>query len=574
MDAAYRWGRPVLSIRYIFFLFCALFFISRGVVTAHGGAGAPDFSIPRSVARGQEPFPSRQVENNVAVEFYVKALPDDAAGFEDALAEFKLPFGGSSDASLSSGSRAQDEVSVRAGQDVALIFRVTDATMNWPIQGQGFVPDSPIRHVRGRGDLQVTRRQLIKRAKFYGGHFPIDEYTYLYVLNTLDGTVSIMDTSGTYTGKPIGKIELTDGGGAKAIDIDIEWLGRFAYVTLESDEVAVVDCMRMCVASRVKVGSRPHHVYVQPDGRLAWVCNDGDSTVSIIDTGNQNVIKTITVGGGHHEMVFTDDSRYACITNSGVDSVTLVDVYSLEVMCEIRVGKNPHGLGYSSLSQFVYVANEGAGSVSVVDIWSKRVVGTIPVGKGVRTVKFGPDPRFGFAPNSLDNTCSMIDVTKDIVSKTIKTGVGPEDVTFSSEWVFIRNTGSADMTAMSMRNMIMLRDITIGHKSVGDVELPMGHVSVSPLGDGHSVLVPSPGDRAVFRYAPGEATAGGTVPSEIFNTQANGSSKLVVYYRGLQEVSSGVYLRVVRLQRPGRYEIGFYIDNPELAACFELNVVR
>ena len=542
------------------FLFCFLLFISTQI-TVNYSIDASESSLPVK----NSGFPSRQVENNVAVEFFFRSMPADEKGFEHELTKFKQDF-------AEDNSKSQN--TVRVNEDVAVIFKVTDATMNWPIQGQGFVPDSPVRYAPGLGNLAHTKSGIIKRAKLYGGHFPIDEYIYLYVLNSIEGTVSIMDMSSLNTGKPIGKILLSEEKPCIGIDIDIEWLGRYAYVTLDSDEVAIIDCTRLCIVRRIRVGSKPHHVYVQPDGRLAWVCNDGDGTVTVIDTENQSVAKTVPVGAGHHEIAFTGDSRYACITNQGSDTVTIVDVFTLTVRGDIPVGKQPHGLGFSSLSQFMYVANEGDGTVSVINPWSMERVNTIKAGKGVRKVCFGPFPRYGFAPNKEDNTCSMIDVTRDIVVNNLKTGLGPEDVTFSPEWIFIRNTSSPDITAISLNTMELQQDIPIGYKKAVDIDLPMGHVYMEPLGDGHSVLIPSPVEGVVYRYAPGEGMAGGTIPTDIYNTQSKGASAIAVYYRGLKEISSGVYQRVLQFQKPGRYELGFYIDNPELTACFEVNVIN
>ncbi len=545
-------SRPVS----FYFLLCFLLFSISEVTGKYCICAAESLLATQNTG-----FPSRQVENNVAVEFFFRPLPADENGFEDELAKFKQNF---------TAEKKDSQNRVRVNEDVAIIFKVTDATMDWPIQGQGFVPDSPIRFASGPGNLDYTKSGILKRAKLYGGHFPINEYVYLYVLNSIEGTVSIMDISSLNSGKPIEKIYLSDGKPCIGIDIDIEWLGRYAYVTLDSDEVAVIDCTRLCVIRKIPVGSKPHHVFVQPDGRLAWVCNDGDGTVTVIDTENQSVVKTVSVGAGHHEIAFTDDSRYACITNQGSDSVTLVDVFTLTVRGDVSVGKRPHGLGFSSLSQFMYVANEGDGTVSVINPWSMERMNTIKAGKGVRKVRFGPFPRYGFAPNKEDNTCSMIDVTKDIVVNNLKTGLGPEDVTFSPDWIFIRNTASADLTVVSLNTMELQQDIPIGYKKVTGVDLPMGHVYMEPLGDGHSVLIPSPEEGTVYRYAPGEAMAGGTVPTDIYNTQSKGASAIAVYYRGLKEISSGVYLRVVRFQKPGRYELGFYIDNPELTACFDI----
>lgn len=569
------------------FLVCCIFVISVSFV----------FCIPNHMARcaaideaqqnvSYSQFPLRQVENNVAVEFSYIPLPDDEKGFEKEVQRLMESFksGGNQieqDNHVEHESENSKRVSklnnqglVRAGHDVALVFKVTDAAMNRPIQGQGFVPDSPIRMASGQGNLEYTKKQITKRAKLYGGHFPINEYAYLFVLNIISNTISVIDSSSLYTGAPIEIIPLSDGADCKSMDIDMEWLGRYAYVVLSCGKVAVVDCMRMKIIRMIQAGADPHHVYVQPDGKFVWVCNDGDNTLTVIDTETQKVVSAISVGKGHHEIAFTEDSRYACVTNQEDNNVAVIDVYSLSVEGFVGVGKQPHGLGFSNLSGFMYVANEGEGSISVVNPKSRKMLRTIPVGKGVRKVRFGPDSRYGFAPNRGDDTCSMIDVTRDTVIETIKTGKGPEDVSFAPNWVFIRNTGSSNITAMSMEHYELVKNIPIGYKIPDEVDLPLGHVYMTPQGDGHSVLVPSPGERAVYRYAPGEAAAGGTVPTDIFNTKSDGSSKIMVYYRGLKEVSSGVYMRTVRFNRSGRYEIGFYIDNPELTACFELYVAN
>lgn len=569
------------SIAFVFYLSSCVFCIFNGA--AIDDITAQSLRQTTHSSGNEALFPSRQVENNVAVEFYYHPLPEDMEGFEGELANLieyvtkgtdqtdqpDKPDAEGIASSFQSPIQKQGTVHVRQG--VALVFKVTDATMNWPVQG--LIPDCPIRFASGAGNLEATRKQLIRRARLYGGHFPISEYTYLFVLNSLDGTVSVIDTTDfQWTGMPLKKISLSEDQGCKGIDIDMQWLGRYAYVTLDTEEVAVIDCMTLQIIRKIKAGRNPHHVFVQPDGKYAWVCNDGDGTVTVIDADIQEIVKTIVVGSGHHEMAFTPDSHYGCITNQGDDSVTIIDVYALSAIGEITVGDRPHGLGYSSLSQFMYVANEGEGTVSVIDIWSKRVRRTIPVGKGVRSVRFGPELRWGFAPNKGDDTCSIIDVAKDIVVDTIKTGKGPEDVTFVPGWVFIRNTESPDMTVMSLQHRDLITNVPIGSLKSTEVDVPMGHISVVPQGDGHSVLVPNPSQSAVYRYAPGEG-AGGTVPSGVYNTQANGSSKLIVYYRGLKEVSNGVFTRTIMFGRPGRYEIGFYVDNPELSACFELNVI-
>ncbi|MGR3219196.1 MAG: hypothetical protein ACUZ8H_05170, partial [Candidatus Anammoxibacter sp.] len=135
----------------LFSFFYILFFISCEVVAAHGSSHVVPFVDPDSLVPDQVPFPYHQVENNVAVDFFFKALPGDEEGFEDELSRFKSSFTNPQSQIRNPKSAIPNP---KVGQDVALMFSVTDATMNWPIQGQGYVPDSPIRFVDRPGNLK------------------------------------------------------------------------------------------------------------------------------------------------------------------------------------------------------------------------------------------------------------------------------------------------------------------------------------------------------------------------------------------------------------------------------------
>ena len=61
-------------------------------------------------------------------------------------------------------------------------------------------------------------------------------------------------------------------------------------------------------------------------------------------------------------------------------------------------------------------------------------------------------------------------------------------------------------------------------------------------------------------------------PSRIFTTKGLGTSRAVVYWKGLREVTPGLYRRALTCEQPGRHEIGLYMSSPEVSTCFELLV--
>jgi YVTN family beta-propeller protein len=59
----------------------------------------------------------------------------------------------------------------------------------------------------------------------------------------------------------------------------------FAYITNNIDgTVSVIDTATNMVMTTLTVGSAPEGVAVTPDGRHAYVANEGSNNVSVIDT--------------------------------------------------------------------------------------------------------------------------------------------------------------------------------------------------------------------------------------------------------------------------------------------------
>ncbi len=451
---------------------------------------------------------------------------------------------------------------VHVGDDVVLNFRIHDAVTNQPIRA--LRPESALRFNNEEGNLGLCAANMKTKSRRYGSHTPVQFNSYIVALNSLEGTLSVMNPGRT-SRMLIKKIEL----GGLGNDIALAWLGRHIYVTVEPNMVVVVDGVHMKPIQHLTVGMHPHHLAIQPDGKYVWVAHDGDASVSVIDTDVHRVIATVPVGQGHHDFAVTEDSRYVAVTNQEDHTVTLISVRDLTPVGTIPVGLRPHGVGYSSLSRSFYVANEGDGTLTVINPDRPSVNKTISSGKGVRVVKFDRGGRWGYALNRRENTATIIDATTDTAVETFSTGVAPDDIVFEYDWAFIRNVGSADVTIVSLRHQGLIQNFPVGHFPPRHVKIPQDHSSLVSFGDGHQVLVPNPADGAVYQMM-----AGGVVgPSRVFETKGRGPTRAVVYWRGLREVSPGLYRRELSFSQAGRYEVGFYVSSPQVATCFELTIL-
>lgn len=209
--------------------------------------------------------------------------------------------------------------------------------------------------------------------------------------------------------------------------------------------VSVLDAASFKKIAAVPVGREPHNVQISPDGKLAWVTNNGEQAmpgmskgghaamssggeVWAIDTASHAVVARIAVGKHPAHVVLTPDGRFAYVTNGGENTVSVVDTEARRVAATIPVGAYPHGIRISPDGREAYVANLKGGTVSVIDVREGKEVAQIPVGKGPAQTGFAPDGRLAFVSLSQENKVALIDPAARKVLKKISVGTVPIQV--------------------------------------------------------------------------------------------------------------------------------------------------
>jgi YVTN family beta-propeller protein len=237
------------------------------------------------------------------------------------------------------------------------------------------------------------------------------------------------------------------------------------YVADEgSNSVSVIDTDSLKRVATIAVGRAPHNVQIAPDGKLAWVTNEGErhtaphgaivhgeqgspsdrGEIWAIDTSRNEVVAKIPVGSHPAHVVLTPDGRFAYVTNGGDDTVSIVDTAARAVVATVRVGEYPHGIRIGPDGKEAYVANLKGGTVSVIDTASMKEVAKIPVGKGPAQTGFTPDGRLGFVSLSQENSVALIDpATRKVVAR-IPVGTVPIQLfaTPDSRLLLVANQGT------------------------------------------------------------------------------------------------------------------------------------
>ena len=142
------------------------------------------------------------------------------------------------------------------------------------------------------------------------------------------------------------------------------------------------------------------------------------------------------------------------VTNSGNHTVSTVDISTGKVVNTLRVGVWPAGIEIDAATGRAYVLNssEGDSTVSVIDLKSNSIVATVKVGIGPMSIAIDSANGLGYVTDTeefkdgknLSHTISIIDLKTNKVLKQVDVGVGPFDIELAGKNMFVSN--SADWT--------------------------------------------------------------------------------------------------------------------------------
>lgn len=240
------------------------------------------------------------------------------------------------------------------------------------------------------------------------------------------------------------------------------------YVANEdAGTVSVIDGSTFQVTRSVSVGTGAHNVQVTPDGKLAWVTNNGvakpgesmanqgmsmtgnasmsgPGEVWAIDTNTDEVVAKVVVGNHPAHVVVSADNRWLYVANGGDNTLSVVDAIARKAVGTIPTGEFPHGIRLSPDGKQVYVANLNGTTVSVIDTESRKEIDKIPVGKGPAQVGFTSDGQLAFVSLSGEDSVAVIDPVSRKVIRKVPVGDGPIQiyVTPDNRLLFVANQGS------------------------------------------------------------------------------------------------------------------------------------
>jgi YVTN family beta-propeller protein len=206
------------------------------------------------------------------------------------------------------------------------------------------------------------------------------------VTNSEDDNVSIIDAK-TY--EVVNNVQVGKGPHGFRISKD----NKFAYIAnMGEDTVSVVDIDNKNETMRIKVGDTPVTTGITSNNKVLVVTISKEHVLAIIDLATSKGIK-VPVGRGPAQVYIQPDGKYAFIANQGTEeqpssSLSKIDLRTRKVVATTKTGNGCHGVVVSPDNKLVYVTNLYDGTVSVIDNAKDKVIKTVQVGEKPYGISF------------------------------------------------------------------------------------------------------------------------------------------------------------------------------------------
>jgi YVTN family beta-propeller protein len=162
----------------------------------------------------------------------------------------------------------------------------------------------------------------------------------------------------------------------------------FVLNSLDAD-VSVVDASTFAAGKRIPTGKEPHHLYLAPDEKTLIVANAAGHSLTFIDPASGAVKRTLNNIADPYHLRFSPDMRWLVTAANRLNHVDLYRWHGadapepLKLVKRIEAPKTPSHLAIDSQSRVVYVTLQDSDELLAIDIHTqeprwKTKVGRMP----------------------------------------------------------------------------------------------------------------------------------------------------------------------------------------------------
>lgn len=264
---------------------------------------------------------------------------------------------------------------------------------------------------------------------------------YAYVANSLDNTVSVVNTVDDL---PVATIPV----GTDPFEAVATPDGRHVYVVDDSG-VQVIDTATNTITATIANVSGPNLAF-NPTGSTAYLVERDIGAVAVIDTATNTITGTISLAGIRGfawDIAISPDGKRAYLTFTN-GHLAIIDTATGTIVKSVTVPFYAGGIAVSPDGSRLYLVDvPGAGGdLSILSAKSGATIATIPVGPGPIDVALSPDGKQAYVADSTVNMLTQVDTHSHKVTATWATSSGGWFVAFAGGRAYVTDYNSASVS--------------------------------------------------------------------------------------------------------------------------------
>ena len=279
--------------------------------------------------------------------------------------------------------------------------------------------------------------------------------------------------------------------------------------------VSVIDTATWKEIKRIPTGKEPHHLYLTPDEKSLIIANALSDSLMFLDPKTAEVQRTVTGILDPYQLRFSPDMKWFVTVANRLNHVDIYrwDGTNLTLAKRISSSKTPSHLWIDSKSTTVYASMQDSDELVVIDLptqtlkWrgkigpmpadvfgtpddkfllvgltggegvevydvsgpAPKLVKTIKTGKGAHSFRGAGDKRHVYVSNRVANTISKIDYQSMTVVDSYPGPSGPDDMDLSpdGQTIYVASRWAKKLSVIDTKTKQVVRQINVGKSPHG-----------------------------------------------------------------------------------------------------------
>jgi DNA-binding beta-propeller fold protein YncE len=259
-----------------------------------------------------------------------------------------------------------------------------------------------------------------------------------------------------------------------------------ALVTEETkNRIAVVDLPSGRITRHVDMPADPE--FVAANGTAVVVVSPGSHAVSVLDRWSLRPIATLHKFSSPHIAEISPDGRYAYVTDDGSGKLGVIRLTDGQLVARIQVGAGAHHMGISPDGRRVWIAlGESARTIVIVDSadpTQPRVLGTFDPGFAVHDLSFSPDGRQVWLTASDSSDLGVFAPRSHRLLFRVPGGTPPQHVVFAGDRAYVTSGYGDQIELVRAGSGRVVKTASAAHGAF-NLSAGAGFVAASSLLDG------------------------------------------------------------------------------------------